>query len=313
MVIVALFAYSAEAAKPAKKPAKPANPAKQEQKAAPTGGPIKIEGFDTPESVVSDGRFFYVSNMGKELKPQAKDGDGYVSLLSPDGKILRKKLLPQNGFFNSPKGLIVAGAYLYVADVDMIYGYYLPTGKQMFKMDFSKESTTFLNAFAKKDDSTLFVSSTDTGKIFEVTIRGKTGYKLLIDGLKGPNGLKYDAAAKKLYVVGWGKDSQPNGEVGVVDLNGAAPVYKSVTTYKGYLDGVVLTSDGKKLVFSDWVRFEKMGWLRTCDVATGAISEVKLSEPIGGPADFFYDAATGKLWIPMMMEGKVLVEKPSGF
>ena len=273
--------------------------------------PVKLEGFDSPESVTSDGKSFYVSNMGKELKPTAKDGDGFISKVSKDGKLLERKFLPKDGFLDSPKGILALNGVLYVADVDTLYGFNLRSRKQVFKLDFSAEKTLFLNAIAKKDDKTIFLSSTDTNGIFEVNISGKPFYRLLISGVPGANGMKYDAAAKKLYVVGFVSDPNPNGQVGVVDL-GSTPSYSAISSYKGLLDGLVLLPGGKKLVFTDWVKFEKAGVLKECDIATGAVSDVAVSEPIGGPADIYYDAKTGRMWIPMMMEGKLLIEKIGG-
>ncbi|MBI3399004.1 MAG: hypothetical protein HY026_07220 [Deltaproteobacteria bacterium] len=271
--------------------------------------PLKIEGFDTPESVASDGTYFYVSNMGKVLNPTAKDNDGFISKLSKDGMIVERKFLPKKGNLNSPKGILAVNGVLYAADVDELAGFDLKKRKQVFKLSFKKEETKFLNALTKKDDNTLFLSSTDTNKIFEVNISGKPFYKLVIAGVKGANGLKYDADSKKLYVVGWGADNKPDGEVGVIDMSGTTPSYKTISPYKGFLDGIVLVDGGKKLIFSDWIKFEKAGVLKECDIASGKVSDVPLSEPVGGPADIYYDSAAELLWIPMMMEGKVLIEK----
>lgn len=273
--------------------------------------PLKIDGFDSPESATSDGKYFYVSNLGKVLNPNAKDGDGFISKLSKNGKVIERKFLPKQGYLNSPKGIIIINGILYAADVDEIVGFNLANKKEVLRLSFQAEETLYLNAFAKKDNKTIFISSTDKNKIFEVNISGKPSYKLLIDGVNGANGLKYDAASRKLYVAGWGTGSKPDGEIGVIDLSGTNPSYKAVSTYKGFLDGLLLVDGGKKLIFSDWVKFEKAGVLKMCDIASGAVSDIALSEPVGGPADIYYDSPAKRLWVPMMMEGKLLIEKYS--
>ncbi|MBI1884088.1 MAG: hypothetical protein HYS08_07780, partial [Chlamydiae bacterium] len=68
-----------------------------------------IEGFDSPESIASDGKYVYVSNMGKELKATAKDGDGTISRLSLAGEVLDKQFLPEKGMLHSPKGIAIVG------------------------------------------------------------------------------------------------------------------------------------------------------------------------------------------------------------
>ena len=48
----------------------------------------EISGFQNPESVVAYKDKMFVSNMGALLEPTAKDGDGYISMLSrKDGKL----------------------------------------------------------------------------------------------------------------------------------------------------------------------------------------------------------------------------------
>jgi sugar lactone lactonase YvrE len=71
-------------------------------------------GFVAPESVVfdRDRRQFYVSNMGTWGEGE-KPGDGFVSRVSAEGRILELKWV--TGFEN-PKGLALANGRLYVAD-----------------------------------------------------------------------------------------------------------------------------------------------------------------------------------------------------
>ncbi len=129
-----------------------------------------IEGLSSPESVAmtGDGKKFFISNLGEKLEPSAKDGDGFITEVSPEGAVVNKKFLPKSGVLNGPKGLSIIGPTLYVTDVDRVVGFDLVSREQVFEMDFSAEKTVFLNDLAVYDDNTLFVSATDIGKIFKI-------------------------------------------------------------------------------------------------------------------------------------------------
>ncbi len=57
--------------------------------AAPASATLKmiaeIKGFSSPESIAWDGSHYYVSNVGKELKPMENDGDGFISRMDAKG------------------------------------------------------------------------------------------------------------------------------------------------------------------------------------------------------------------------------------
>mgnify|MGYP000385513130 CR=1 FL=1 len=84
----------------------------------------EIKGFSSPESIAWDGSHYYVSNVGKELKPMEKDGDGFISRMDAKGEILQLDFI---GKLNAPKGMIVIEKTLYVCDVDVLLGFDLIT------------------------------------------------------------------------------------------------------------------------------------------------------------------------------------------
>jgi hypothetical protein len=53
-----------------------------------------IDGFQSPESVLIVGDRRFVSNIGRVLDPVAKDGDGYISEVSADGKAIMDRAFP---------------------------------------------------------------------------------------------------------------------------------------------------------------------------------------------------------------------------
>src|SRR2546426_4066753 len=88
---------------------------------APMAPPILVSGgFQTPESIFYEARsdIYLVSNINGD--PTAADGNGFISRVAPDGRILELKWIDgtRPGVrLNAPKGMAVAGDTLYVSDI----------------------------------------------------------------------------------------------------------------------------------------------------------------------------------------------------
>jgi hypothetical protein len=152
-------------------------------------------GLAHPESLISDGGFLYATNIGKAFAPAEKDGDGFISKLSLDGKMVTPSITTEK--LNSPKGTALVKGVLHVADIDRIVGIDLASGKKMAEVSLTSTGTSFANDLTVKDDHTLFVSCTDVGKVFEVNL--ETGRVQPIADVKGANGIYYDKATHHLY------------------------------------------------------------------------------------------------------------------
>jgi DNA-binding beta-propeller fold protein YncE len=268
-----------------------------------------VEGFSSPESVIAgpEGKRFYVANVGAKLEPSTKDGDGFISVLSFDGAVIERKFLPAKGVLNAPKGMAIVGGILYVADIDRVVGFDLGSGANVFELDFSGEKTVFLNDLAVIDAKTLVVSATDIGKVYEISLGGTPRFELFLDDMPGVNGLYYDGENRRLFAVSLGYGDGFNGGLSVISLAHGRGAVQDLTGPVGALDGVALMPDGR-VIFSDWVAYDKTGVIRAYDLNTKTLSEIKLSEEVRGPADFYYDGPGKTLWLPRMIEGKVLVE-----
>ncbi|HEY8917380.1 MAG TPA: hypothetical protein VIM87_13100, partial [Chitinophaga sp.] len=70
-------------------------------------------GLAHPESLHADGHFLYATNIGKAMEPTAKDGDGFISKLSLDGKMITPSITTEK--LNAPKGTAIIKGVLYVA------------------------------------------------------------------------------------------------------------------------------------------------------------------------------------------------------
>lgn len=283
-----------------------------EESVAPKAAEAKIDdgGFAHPESSVSYNGKLYTSNVGAALKPTEKDADGYILVSGEDGSTEGAEKFEVDAYLHAPKGMMVWNDALYVTDVNYIYGFDLNDHSLVFAVEPGLQhpddpQPQFLNDIVAEDDSSFLVSATDTNTIYRVTNDFVPAiFKLDIDtALKGPNGLAYDAENKKLYIAGWGTDNQPNGELGVVDLNTEPHKYTRLGEHSGHLDGLVKVGD--QLIFTDWVDFEKSGNVHSYDLSSGEIKQLS-DAPIGGPADINLSADGKSIVLPAMLENKII-------
>lgn len=257
-----------------------------------------VKGFNHIESVAVDGRYIYVADIGKELNPTTKDGDGQILKLDLKGKILDATFVKET--LNAPKGLAIDKGVLFINDIDRLLAIDVKSGNKLYEIDFNKD-TSFLNDIAVWDKTTLYVSATDKSKLFKVNLIDKSYSEIKIDKtIAGINGLYCNKKASKLYVNGFGSDNKPNGIIGYINLKNNQ--FTEVTKMEGYYDGIYIDDD--ILYFSNWVAFEKKGVVFSMQLSSGKLSVVKMLEPISGPADFtiFND----QLIIPGMMDGTLL-------
>lgn len=261
----------------------------------PTDKPVKLPEYASPESVLAYGDHIYVANIGPELTPRAKDGDGYIMQLDKTGK----QWLNADDFgkirLNGPKGMAILDGILYVTDIDRIVGIDLAKWEVVKKLDMSETGTLFLNDLCIKDETTLFLTATDIQKIYtlDVTTMKATEMEVKME-MRGPNGVTYQSEGNKLFCVESGEKG--NGRVLQIDVGSGTT--KVLVEHEGGLDGVDFTRSGE-LIFSDWY--------------TGKIYAVDYKgqkralndDRIEGPADFHFDLATNTLWIPNMKANKL--------
>lgn len=208
----------------------------------------KITGLKTPESVVQakDGKI-YVS----EINEFGKDGDGQISLIGNG-----QATLFADGM-DDPKGLIIIGDYLYVADNTKIHKVSLAdaTQKEVFVPASAFPKTPqFLNDLEADPQGNLYVS--DSGDI-QGTGKGGAIYKInasgevtkLVDGtdnpvVMAPNGLLADDTGTFLTFVDFTSGILYN-------LNTETGEVSDIEEGFGGGDGIVHHSNGT-LYVSDW-------------------------------------------------------------
>lgn len=274
---------------------------------AASAEPRVIDGFSMPESVLCrDGRC-YVSNVGVALEPLKKDGDGFISLLDGDGRVLDRHAFPPKGeTLDAPKGMALAGGRLFVADIDRVVGFDLATGARVFeaRLDDGKTGAVLLNDLAAETDHALLVTDTLGNAVYRLSL--ESGTFSVIARVPGANGIVIDRDAPRATVVGVGENFS-GGDVFAIDLTGKEKP-RVLAERHGILDGIGQLADGD-FVISDWTglgkpvpgRFERVTQAGT--VVPMPIGDVA----IHGPADFDLDPQTGTVWIPAMLDGQVVV------
>lgn len=265
-----------------------------------------------PESVISDGKFLYVTDIGRELNPLAKDSDGAIRKFSLDGNLIEANLSKEP--LNAPKGTAIIKNVLYVADLERIVGIDIASGNKISTIDFSSFGVHLINDIAVKNDTVLFASSTDLNKIFQISLgKSQRIIELNIPEIKGANGVCYDTKNNRLYIVGLGSfnSAKGEGEIGYIDWKKNKPEYFKFPNITGFFDGIELVA-ANNIIVSDWVNLAKAeGVLKKINVNTGVVTTLT-NEPLGGPADFYFDSKINQLIIPATQQGRLLRLSLSG-
>lgn len=255
----------------------------------------------SPESVISDGEFFYVSNVGEELKPSEVDGDGFIMKVDGDGNVVEEQFIEG---LDAPKGSVIYDGTLYVADINKVKAFSLADGAAAGEIDFSKTGTMFLNDLVMLADGKMAVSATDINRIYEVDpAAGEYREIQTRPTLQGPNGLWYEAGDETLYVVTY--PGEPTGRLYAVELSekdGDAYNATPIGGYTGMLDGLAVVGD--YAFISDWNRQTVV----IMNMETGQVSGSGLPNQVKGPADFYFDAQGGEFWLPGMQENTISIQ-----
>lgn len=137
----------------------------------------------TPESVLWDarGKFFYVSNING--KGDAKDGNGFISKLGADGKII--KLHWVDGL-DAPKGMGMYNGELFAADLAQLV--IIDIAKNKIKEKIVVPGASFLNDIVTDDRGNVYISDSRTDKVYRY-YKGKVSLYIEDPLIKGANGL----------------------------------------------------------------------------------------------------------------------------
>jgi len=193
------------------------------------------EGLKTTESVLFDpiGKVLYVANINEN--PWQKDGNGYISKLSPEGKVLSEKWAVG---LSAPKGMGITKGNLYVTNVDEVVEISLKNGEVLQR--FTHPAAVNLNDIAVSESGNVYVSDSKGDYLYQL-INNKL--EILSDSpeVKASNGLYHE---KGFLLFG-----QKN-RIAAFNLQ-----TKEISTYidnTGGIDGIEATGHNSYLI-SDWM------------------------------------------------------------
>jgi hypothetical protein len=140
--------------------------------------------FASPESAYyhAGSNAIYVSSINGQILE--KDGNGYISKLSPDGKVVSAKWVTG---LNAPKGIRSVGDTLWVADIDEVVSIDIKKGQ--IKAHVKVEGAQFLNDLASASDGTVYVSDSNLSRIYAVKDGKSSVFVEGADIVEQPNGL----------------------------------------------------------------------------------------------------------------------------
>lgn len=207
------------------------------------------EGLQAPESAYVDpvSGSLFLSQIGAG-GGKAKDGDGWISKLTVDGKMVVNKWVTG---LSAPKGLRSHGDILWVSDIDRLVGVSIKEAKVVHNI--AIDGAKFLNDVATGPDGTVYISDMAASRVYA----HKDGQiTVFADGpeLEHPNGLLVHDG--KLYLGGWGqnlKDDFSTDPVGRLLYIGMKTRMITAVTLgpTGNLDGIEADGSGG-FVVTDW-------------------------------------------------------------
>ncbi len=262
-------------------------------------------GFQTPECALHDpvADQYLISNIAGD--PFEKDGDGFISKLGVDGKLITLRWIDgkqEDVELHAPKGMAIAGEDLWVADIDHLRRFDRASGAP--KAAVAIPGATFLNDVTVGPDGAIYVSdsgfasgfaSSNTDAIWRVEVgEDDTHVATIAQGteLAHPNGICF--GAKDLFAVDWDR-----GEFVLITANGKREAPVKLPSKQ--LDGLVRLDDGRWLA-SSWEGRAIYAITRKGEVTA-------LIQELDQPADLGVDRKRARLLIPLFGSDTVLFRK----
>jgi hypothetical protein len=262
----------------------------------------RSKAFKHPENIcIVSNEKVLIADIGKTFESIARDSDGVIYQCAL-ANINAKNKLNKTFKLNAPKGMMVIGNTLYIADIDRIVMANIETGLKTDVITF-EDTTVALNDVFLLDDNTLLVSVTNKHELYAVTLSSKEIINLSNNSVEGANGLcKND---KKIYACGFSSKDKKKGSIYEYDLetNKVSTLIKEL----GHLDGMKLYNN--KLLVSDWGADYNHGKIWEVDLVTKIPRVVFEDEMLKSPSGF--DVFGDTFIVPCLDSGDILVFKLS--
>ncbi|RUW58112.1 ATP/GTP-binding protein [Mesorhizobium sp. M7A.F.Ca.US.008.03.1.1] len=207
--------------------------------AAQAGELWRATGLEQPESALFDAanNRIIVSNIVGN--PGEADGNGYLSVLSVDGKTVTQHWTDG---MDAPKGMAIAGGKLYVADITKVRVVDLANGKLVASI--AVPNAVFLNDMTSDQSGKVYVTDMLADAIYRID--GDRPELFVRDPmLASPNGVFADG--NRLIVASWGKGIKPDFSTaepgGLLSVDLSSKVVPPGAQKFADLDGVIAIGD----------------------------------------------------------------------
>ncbi len=190
--------------------------------------------FKTPESVYycKKQKAIFVSNING--KPLEKDNNGFISKLTPDGKIIKLEWVKG---LHAPKGMGIYKERLFVTDIDRIAEIDIQSEKLI--RFYNVPNAKFLNDIVIDRTGSIYISDMQTNIIYKL-FNGVVKEWIRSENIIRPNGLSvWDGF---LYI--GTKDK-------IVKANLSNKVQSDYILNTGGIDGLICL-ENNKMIYSDW-------------------------------------------------------------
>jgi sugar lactone lactonase YvrE len=194
--------------------------------------------FKVPESVYFDQtrEVLYVSNI--DGKPDAKDGNGFISRLGLDGTVLKLEWIRG---LDAPKGMAVRGGSLFVSNIDELVE--IDIKNDRIARRYPAEGAQFLNDVAVDADGNVYVSDSSSGN--------SAIYRLASDTLEVWASGKAISSPNGLLVVGDRLIVGNTGDAMLKQIDLETGAVSDLHTVGFGVDGLAIDRRGN-LIVSDW-------------------------------------------------------------
>ena len=304
-LLAALFAGACGGG--ADRPAADSTAAAAADTARPSGPTARIvatvDSLDGPEAARWDPdlKLWFIANVNGG--PSAKDNNGYISRLTSTGAVDSLKFVAggrNKVTLNAPKGMVIVGDTLWVADIDVVRGFNRKTGASVATIrvpgaKFLNDISVGPGGFYVTDTGVLFGADgqmTHPGPDAVYKVAGRTVTTAVkFDGEPGPNGITWDSAGRRFVIV-------PFGDKAISAWTPGDSTPQKIGEGPGMQDGVEEFGAGRFLVTS-WA-----------DSSLSVLSDGKmtnLAKNLPGGADLGYDPASGRVAVPQLTENKVQI------
>ena len=165
------------------------------------GGPAPLwtvtADIAAPESAYYDAasNAVFVSNINGQILE--KDGNGYISRLTPDGTVVNARWATG---LNAPKGMRSTGGVLWVTDIDEVVGIDIASGRIASKV--KVDGAAFLNDLATAPDGTVYASDSQVYAIYAVKDGKSSVFVSGAETVETANGLLVDGGRLILGTIG---------------------------------------------------------------------------------------------------------------